>query len=41
MIQRALGCRVTVKDHDGNGKIILEYGTLEEFDRIMELLGKR
>src|ERR1051325_7171694 len=36
MIQRALGCKVTVKDRLGKGKIILEYASLEEFDRVVE-----
>src|SRR5437879_5812539 len=37
-IQRTLGCRVTIKDNGGKGKIILEYAGLEEFDRIVEVL---
>ncbi|MCU1283925.1 MAG: chromosome segregation DNA-binding protein [Acidobacteriales bacterium] len=40
-IQRTLGCRVTIKDNGGKGKIILEYAGLEDFDRIVEVLGKR
>jgi ParB family chromosome partitioning protein len=40
MIQRALGCKVTVKDKFGKGRIILEYASLEDFDRIVDTLGK-
>jgi ParB family chromosome partitioning protein len=40
-LQRILGCRVTVKDHGGKGKIILDYANLEEFDRVVEVLGKK
>jgi ParB family chromosome partitioning protein len=41
MIQRALGCRVNIKDKEGRGKITLEYASLEEFDRIVEVLGEK
>jgi ParB family chromosome partitioning protein len=37
-LQRALGCRVRVKDHNGRGKIVIEYNSLEDFDRILETL---
>jgi ParB family chromosome partitioning protein len=40
-IQRTLGCKVTIKDSGGRGKIILEYATLEDFDRIVEVLGDK
>src|SRR5579864_8064484 len=30
-LQRTLGCRVTIKDKGGRGKIILEYANLEDF----------
>jgi ParB family chromosome partitioning protein len=38
-IQRTLGCKVEIKDRGGKGKIILAYGSLEDFDRIVEVLG--
>src|SRR5260221_2304107 len=38
-IQRVLGCKVTVKDKEGRGRIILEYASLEDFDRIVDVLG--
>jgi ParB family chromosome partitioning protein len=34
-MERALGVRVTIKDHKGRGKILLEYSSLEDFDRII------
>ena len=38
-LERALGVRVTIKDRNGRGKILLEYSSLEDFDRILEMLG--
>jgi len=35
-LQRALGLRVTVEDHNGRGKVIIEYARLEDFDTLME-----
>jgi ParB family chromosome partitioning protein len=40
-LQEALGVRVFIRDRKGKGKIILEYATLEDFDRIMEALSKK
>lgn len=37
-LQRALGLRVTIDDHNGRGKVIIEYGRLEDFDSLMERL---
>jgi ParB family chromosome partitioning protein len=37
-IQRALGVRVTITDRHGRGKILLEYSSLEDFDRILAAL---
>jgi ParB family transcriptional regulator, chromosome partitioning protein len=40
-MERALGVRVTIKDRKGRGKILLEYSSLEDFDRILtSLTGK-
>ncbi len=36
-IRAALGMAVTIHDRDGKGKVVIEYGNLEEFDRIMDL----
>lgn len=37
-LERALGVRVTIKDRRGKGKIVLEYASLEDFDRIVSTL---
>jgi ParB family chromosome partitioning protein len=38
-LQRTLGLRVQILDKHGKGKIILEYKSLEDFDRVLEMLG--
>ena len=38
MLQRALGLKVQIQDHHGKGKIILEYKSLEDFDRVLVTL---
>jgi ParB family chromosome partitioning protein len=35
-LQRALGLKVTIDDHNGRGKVIIEYARLEDFDALME-----
>jgi ParB family transcriptional regulator, chromosome partitioning protein len=35
-LQRALGVRVMINDRNGKGRIVLEYSSLEDFDRIVE-----
>jgi ParB family transcriptional regulator, chromosome partitioning protein len=41
-LQRILGVKVKIRDRKGKGKITLEYATLEDFDRVMEMLtGKK
>jgi ParB family chromosome partitioning protein len=37
-LQRALGLRVTIDDHNGRGKVIIEYARLEDFDALLERL---
>lgn len=39
-MERALGVRVTINDRRGRGRIVIEYKSLEDFDRVVELLGK-
>jgi ParB family chromosome partitioning protein len=39
VLQRALGVRVTISDRKGKGKILIEYSSLEDFDRIVDALG--
>jgi ParB family chromosome partitioning protein len=40
-MERALGVKVEIVDRKGKGKIILKYGSLDDFDRILEALGAR
>jgi ParB family chromosome partitioning protein len=40
-LERALGVRVTITDRNGKGKILLEYSSLEDFDRILETLNSK
>jgi ParB family chromosome partitioning protein len=37
-LQRALGLKVHIEDHNGRGKVIIEYGKLEDFDALLEQL---
>jgi ParB family transcriptional regulator, chromosome partitioning protein len=37
-MERALGMRVRIRDRKGRGKIVIEYATLEDFDRLVEVL---
>ncbi len=41
-LETVLGVRVRIRDRKGKGKITIEYGTLEDFDRVVEMLkGKK
>jgi len=40
-LQRALGLKVHVEDRKGRGKVIIEYAKIEEFDRLLEMLGAK
>jgi ParB family transcriptional regulator, chromosome partitioning protein len=40
-LQRALGLRVRIEDKQGHGRVIIEYGKLEEFDALLEQLAGR
>ncbi len=33
-----LGCRVTIDDKNGKGTVLIKYGSIEDFDRIMEIM---
>jgi ParB family chromosome partitioning protein len=35
-LQRTLGLKVTIEDHNGRGKVIIEYARLEDFDAFIE-----
>jgi ParB family transcriptional regulator, chromosome partitioning protein len=37
-LERTLGVRVRISDRRGKGKIVIEYATLEDFDRVVEML---
>jgi ParB family transcriptional regulator, chromosome partitioning protein len=40
-MERALGVKVEIQDRKGKGKIILKYGSLDDFDRIVEALAAK
>ena len=37
-LERSLGVRVQIRDRKGRGKIVIEYASLEDFDRVIEML---
>ncbi len=37
-LQQALGIKAQIDDHNGKGKIVLHYGSLDDFERLMERL---
>jgi ParB family chromosome partitioning protein len=37
-LQRALGLKVNIEDHNGRGKVVIEYARLEDFDTLLEHL---
>ena len=37
-LQRSLGLKVRIEDHNGRGKVIIEYARLEDFDTLLEQL---
>jgi ParB family chromosome partitioning protein len=37
-LETVLGMRVRIRDRKGRGKIVIEYGTLEDFDRVVSML---
>ncbi len=39
-LQRALGLRVRIEDRHGRGRVIIEYARLEDFDALMDVLGR-
>ncbi|MGA9798626.1 MAG: ParB/RepB/Spo0J family partition protein [Terriglobales bacterium] len=40
-MERTLGMRVRISDRKGKGKIVIEYATLEDFDRVVEMFKGR
>ena len=39
-LQRALGLKVRIEDRNGRGRVIIDYSSVEDFDSILEALGK-
>jgi ParB family transcriptional regulator, chromosome partitioning protein len=37
-LERVLGVRVRIADRNGKGKIVIEYATIDDFDRVLEML---
>ncbi|HEY6303358.1 MAG TPA: ParB/RepB/Spo0J family partition protein [Terriglobales bacterium] len=37
-LETMLGVRVRIRDRKGRGRIVIEYGTLEDFDRVVRML---
>jgi len=37
-LQRSLGLKVNIEDHNGRGRVIIEYAKLEDFDTLLENL---
>jgi ParB family chromosome partitioning protein len=37
-LEAILGLRVRIRDRKGKGKILIEYGTIEDFDRVVRML---
>ena len=37
-MEEVLGMRVRIRDRNGRGKIVIEYATIEDFDRLVELV---
>jgi ParB family chromosome partitioning protein len=37
-LEQLLGCRVRITDRKGKGKLVIEYASLEDFDRVVEML---
>lgn len=38
LLQRALGLKVSIEDKNGRGRVIIEYGRLEDFDALLDTL---
>jgi ParB family chromosome partitioning protein len=37
-LETVLGMRVRIRDRNGRGKIVIEYGTIDDFERVVRML---
>lgn len=40
-MESILGMRVRIRDRNGRGKIVIEYGSVDDYERVVELLRER
>jgi ParB family chromosome partitioning protein len=40
-LEERLGVRVRIRDRKGKGKIVIEYASIDDFDRVIEMLSKK
>jgi ParB family transcriptional regulator, chromosome partitioning protein len=40
-LERLLGVRVRIKDRKGKGKIVIEYHTVDDYERVVGMLKSR
>ena len=40
-MERTLGMRVRIKDRNGKGRIVIEYATVDDYERVVEMLRKK
>jgi ParB family transcriptional regulator, chromosome partitioning protein len=40
-LERTLGLRVRIRDRKGKGKIVIEYATVDDYERVVEMLRHR
>ncbi len=40
-LERTLGLRVRIRDRKGKGKIVIEYATVDDYERVVEMLRKK
>jgi ParB family chromosome partitioning protein len=37
-MERTLGMRVRIRDRNGKGRIVIEYATVDDYERVIEML---
>jgi ParB family chromosome partitioning protein len=40
-LERLLGVRVRIRDRKGKGKIVIEYATVDDYERVLEMMRGR